>query len=200
MTEHPDLPGTLTNEVADSPAAWSVNNVDTVYSSSYLRVYSETIVGPDSVEHERVVVRPNGAVAVLAIDAEDRALVLEQYRHPVGARMIELPAGTLDVAGEEPVEAAKRELGEEADLQAEVWEEQLKTASTPGYSSEYRTVFVARQLSPLPVDQRTPREAEEAEIRSWWVPFDRLVELVLNGQVKDSLTATAVLAEAVRRR
>lgn len=202
MNDHPDLPGQLVGDVADGPEgdAWPVREASAVHRSGYLDVDLETIEGPEGDLHERVVVRPNGAVGVLAIDADDRVLLVEQYRHPLGRRVVEVPAGTRDVEGEDPLETAVRELGEEADLVAATWEPLLELAVTPGYSSERLVLFRASDLSPVPEDERTPRHAEEAGMRQLWLPFERAVDAVLDGRVQDAKTCGGVLAELARRR
>src|SRR5829696_1950988 len=137
MTAHPRLPGELADgdSLTDSPHAWPVSSSDVKYESPYVSLRVDTIVDPDGGEHARAVVQPNGAIGVLAIDEYDRILLVEQYRHPVGRRLLELPAGTLDVPGEAPLEAAVRELAEEADVVAEHWESILHLVATPGYST-----------------------------------------------------------------
>lgn len=203
---HPSLPGLLAPDaagaaVADTDAAWPVSATTTAYRSGYLGVEVDTIVAPDGQEHERVVVRPHGAVGVLALDEDDRVLLVEQYRHPVGARMLELPAGTLDVAGEPPQEAAARELAEEADVMAATWDVLLSpVAATPGYSSERWHLYRASGLQPVPEAERTVREAEEADMQQWWVPFGAAVDAVLDGRVSDAMTVAGILAELARRR
>lgn len=199
MQPHPRLPGDLKNNLADAVLQWPVEHVEEVFGNVYLRVTVDSIVDGQGGVHDRVVVHPKGAVGVLAIDEQDRVLVVEQYRHPVGLRMIEIPAGTLDVEGERPLAAAKRELGEEADVAADEWHELIQLAATPGYSTEIWTVFRATGLSPLPEAQRTQRVAEEAEMSSSWIQFDQLVGLIVAGKVRDSLTVGAVLIEAARR-
>ena len=196
---HPRLPGTLVDRVADRDARWPVSKVEAAFENPYLSVAVDTIVDPSGGEHSRVVVRPHGAVAVLALDEDDRVLLVEQYRHAVGQRLIEIPAGTLDVDGEHPAEAAARELAEEADIHAARWQPLLEMAATPGYSSERWTAYLAQDLSPVPESERTEREAEEADMQQWWVPFDRAVDLVLDGKITDALTVGAILAAQVRR-
>ncbi|MEH3034751.1 MAG: NUDIX hydrolase [Aeromicrobium erythreum] len=200
MTPHPDLPGRLGGpEVADADQEWPVADSTTHYDSPYVALAVDTIVAPDGTEHGRAVVRPNGAVGVLALDADDRVLLVQQYRHPVRSRLVELPAGTLDVAGESGLAAAQRELAEEADVEAEEWTELLRLAATPGYSTERWTVFRASGLRPVPEDQREERQAEEADMQQWWVPFETVVSSVLAGRVADAMTVAAVLAERARR-
>lgn len=160
----------------------------------------------DSVDlgHTQVVreyVAHTGAVAVLAV-REDRGgpeiFVLRQYRHPIGAADWEIPAGLLDVEGEEPVLTAARELAEEADLRAEHYEQLLQFTPSPGGSDEVITVFLATGLSDVPADQRHEREAEEAGMPGGWVGLDDAVAAVLAGQVRNAPLIAATLCLAVR--
>jgi ADP-ribose pyrophosphatase len=199
VTAHPSLPGRLVAEVADEPESWPVASSERVYSSGYLDVDVDVIVGPDGGHHSRAVVRPNGAVGVLALDEDDRVLMVVQYRHPVGERLVELPAGTLDVAGEAPLDAAARELAEEADVRAATWSPLISLLSSGGYTSEACQIFRAEGLSPVPEAERTQRRAEEAEMEQWWVPFDAVVDAVLDGRVRDAMMCASVLAEHARR-
>ena len=197
---HPDLPGHLAeNTITDTEHEWPVSASTPGFANAYLSVDVDTIVDPDGGEHDRVVVKPHGAIGVLALDADDRVLLVEQYRHPVRHRLLEIPAGTLDVAGEDPLDAAVRELAEEADLEADQWDRELGLFATPGYSSEAWTVFRASGLRPVPHDDRTERVAEEADMQQWWLPFDAAVDAVLGGRIADALSVAALLAEQVRR-
>jgi ADP-ribose pyrophosphatase len=198
---HPDLPGQLADSatLADTATSWPVSTSIAGFSNAYLTVDVDTIVGPDGGEHARVVIQPHGAVGILALDADDRVLIVEQYRHPVRRRVLEIPAGTLDVAGEDPLEAAERELAEEADVAADEWAQMLELCATPGYSSERWTVFRASGLHPVPHEDRTDRQAEEADMSQWWLPFDDAVAAVLDGRISDGMTVAALLAEQVRR-
>ncbi|MBC7631247.1 NUDIX hydrolase [Aeromicrobium sp.] len=201
MTSHPRLPGSLGggDALSDTDHSWPVSGSTGVHDSPYLSLRIDTIVDPDGGEHARAVVKPNGAVGVLALDEDDRLLLVEQYRHPVGRRLFEIPAGTLDVPGESPLDAAMRELAEEADVIATGWESMLHLLATPGYSTEEWEIFRATDLSPVPEADRTSREAEESEMAQWWVPFDDVVDAVLAGRIRDSMTVSAVLAAQVLR-
>jgi len=198
---HPDLPGHLADSAAltDIPLAWPVSSTSRGFSNKYLTVDVDTIIDPDEGEHSRVVVQPHGAVGIIAFDDHDRILLVEQYRHPVRHRVLEIPAGTLDVEGEDPLDAAVRELAEEADLAADDWTRELKLFATPGYSSERWTVFRASSLRGVPHEDRIDRVAEEADMHQWWLPFDAAVDAVLDGRISDGMTVAAVLAEQVRR-
>ncbi|HWV26172.1 MAG TPA: NUDIX hydrolase [Aeromicrobium sp.] len=201
MTEHPDLTGTLADgrPLTDTAATWPVATSTVVHDSPYAQVRTDVIVDPTGGEHARLVVRPNGAVGVLALDVDDRVLLVQQYRHPVGQRMLELPAGTLDVVGESNLDAARRELAEEADVVAESWSSLLHAHASPGYSGEAWEVFLAEGLSPLPVEQRTVRRAEEADMDHWWLPFDEALDAVAAGRITDAMTVAGLLALHARR-
>lgn len=138
-----------------------------------------------------------GAVAVLALDEHDRVLMFQQYRHPIAHRDWEIPAGLMDVAGESGLTGAKRELAEEADLEATDWSLLLDMFLSPGGSSEAIRVFLARGLSEAVHD--FVREGEEAELVPTWVPLSDAVAAVLDGRVKNGLTVGAVLAAAAAK-
>lgn len=138
-----------------------------------------------------------GAVAILAEDADGRVLLIKQYRHPIGFRDWELPAGLLDVAGEDPLDAAKRELAEETDLVAAEWSPLCEFFSSPGGSSERITVFRARSLTRSA--DRFERTAEEAGIEVRWVTLGDVVAAVLDGRLRNSILAISVLNAHARR-
>jgi len=145
---------------------------------------------------ERDFVDHTGAVAVLARDAEDRVLLINQYRHPIGARDWELPAGLLDVEAEAPLAAAKRELAEEADLEATEWRELLMFATSPGGSNETIRVYEARGVTAM--TEAFARTDEEAELVLRWVPLADVVEAALAGRIHNSILLVAVLAAHAR--
>jgi 8-oxo-dGTP pyrophosphatase MutT (NUDIX family) len=138
-----------------------------------------------------------GAVAVLALDEEDRVLVIRQYRHPVGLREWELPAGLLDIEGEDPLVAVKRELEEEADLRATDWDVLAEFATSPGGNNEVIRVYLARGLSAT--EQAFERTDEEADIEVAWVPLDDAVDAVLARRVQNPSLAIGVLAAHASR-
>jgi ADP-ribose pyrophosphatase len=137
-----------------------------------------------------------GAVAVLALDDEERVLLIRQYRHPIRARVWEIPAGLLDMAGEPALTAAQRELGEEADLAAERWNVLAEFQNSPGGSDETIRVYLARGISALP---EFARHDEEADIETRWVPLDDVVDAVLARRVQSPSLVIGTLAAAVVR-
>ncbi|WP_313409696.1 NUDIX hydrolase [Aeromicrobium sp.] len=196
MTAHPRLPGRLATSLETHAAAWPVAKSEVGYASDYLTLTVDTIVGPDQQQHGRVVVRPRPAVGVVAVDEDRRILLVEQYRHAMGRRMLEIPAGLMDVDGEHPQQTAARELAEETDLVAGTWHELVRLAPTVGYSTETITLFHATDLSAVPEAERIEREAEEADMAQWWVDVDTAAEACLDGRIIDAKTVVAVLAVA----
>lgn len=162
-------------------------------------VRTDTITFPDGSQVARDVIDHPGAVGIAALDEEDRILLIRQYRHPVGAFLFELPAGLRDVAGEEPLLTAQRELAEEAGIVAQEWSILVDFFNSPGGSSEANRCFLARGLSVIPGGRRPSGEAEEAHLPRAWVPLDEAVELVLTGVLHNPTTVTGVLAAAAAR-
>ena len=133
-----------------------------------------------------------GAVAVLALDAQERVCLIRQYRHPVRLREWELPAGLMDVDGESALDGAKRELAEEVDLTASEWHLLADFANSPGGSNEAIRVYLARGLEATPAPFE--RTGEEADMLVRWVPLDEAVEAVRAGRVQNAIAVVALLA------
>ena len=172
----------LDSEVAFDGAVWDIRRERFAYAEGTLT--------REFMEHP-------GAVAVLAVDADDRVLSIQQYRHPIQMRNWELPAGLLDVDGEPPLEAAQRELAEEADLVAADWQPLITLHTSPGGSDEVIHVFRATGLSAAP--EVFARDSEEADIVLRWVALDEAVDAALTGRVHNGIFLAAVLAEHARR-
>lgn len=185
-----------TSVLADEAHSVEVLDSDVVFDGKVWDIRRERFAYGDT-ELVREFVEHPGAVVVLAMDAEQRILLIQQYRHPIQTRDWELPAGLLDIAGEDPVVAAQRELAEEVDLVAEHWETLLTLHTTPGGSDELITVYLATGLSPA--DDIFEREAEELDIVLRWTPLDEAVDAVLDGRVRNGILIAAVLAAHARR-
>ncbi|MFZ2624874.1 MAG: NUDIX hydrolase [Propionibacterium sp.] len=140
-----------------------------------------------------------GAVAIMALDEQDRIAVVHQYRHPVAMRLVEPPAGLLDVAGEEPLTAARRELSEEAMLAADDWRVLVDFFSSPGGLEESLRIYLARGLHRAPRPEGFVVEDEETDMGLRWLPLDELVELVYAGRVHNPNMVTGTLALALAR-
>ncbi len=159
----------------------------------------------DEVElgHARVTrdfVQHTGAVVMVALNEADEMYLVRQYRHPVGVECWEPPAGLLDVGDELPVEAAKRELHEEADLTAATWHVLADFFPSGGGSSEAVRGFLARDLATVPEAERHVRTDEEHDMVGAWVPLDDVLAAITAGRVHaSSLVVGAMAVDRARR-
>ncbi|WP_448629597.1 NUDIX domain-containing protein [Cellulomonas soli] len=186
------------DQLVDRPAPRPVVQGDLIHRGKVWDVRGEVVDLGESQVLREFVDHP-GAVAVIALDAQDRVLLLQQYRHPVRHDLWEPPAGLLDVVGEDLVVAAARELAEEADLRAGSWWRLVEVFTTPGGSNERIVVFLARDLTPVAEHELFERTDEEAQMVPVWVPLDEAVEAVLAGRLHSPTTVTGVLAAAAAR-
>ncbi len=189
-----------TPELTDHPETWPVEATRDLFRDDWvmaLRADTLRRPGGEGEPFDRLVLEHPGAVIVLALDDDHRVFCLRQYRHPAGRRFTELPAGLCDQGGEEPLEVARRELAEEAGLAAAEWTHLASTWSSPGISAEVMHFYLARSLSAAPEDDFQP-EHEEADMDTFWVPFDELLRAVLAGSVGDAPLVTAVLMAHAR--
>lgn len=150
----------------------------------------ELELGGERIRRE-VIVHP-GAVAVVALNDADEIMLVHQYRHPAGGTLWELPAGLLDVHGEDPLEAARRELAEETDLAAETWRTLIDVSTSGGGSTEMIRVYLATDVHELP--DPFEREHEEAEMERRWVPLDEILEAALAMRLHNATLLAALLA------
>ncbi|QRP61068.1 NUDIX domain-containing protein [Corynebacterium minutissimum] len=157
-----------------------------------IAVRRDDVVMPGEVVAQREVVEHLGAVAVVALDDSNRVAMVEQYRHSVGRRLWELPAGLLDVKGEDELTGAQRELQEEAGLAASQWGVLTDLVTSPGFCEEAVRVFLARGLSQ--VDKLDAEGDEEADMGFAWVDLEDAVERVLSGKIVNSIAVAGILA------
>ncbi|MFE4218544.1 NUDIX domain-containing protein [Streptomyces sp. NPDC056844] len=183
----------------DTPEEWQVTATVTPFTGNKTSVRTDDVVMPDGSVHSRDYQVHPGSVAVLALDADGRVLVLRQYRHPVRHKLWEIPAGLLDIPGENPLHAAQRELYEEAHVKAEDWRVLTDVYTTPGGCDEAVRIFLAQDLSEAE-GERFEVSEEEADMEQARVPLDELVRGVLAGDLHNNclvvgtLALTAVLA------
>jgi ADP-ribose pyrophosphatase len=186
--------------LADSPEQWPVEQRDDLAAGGITTYRRDRVRMPAGKAHNREYILHSGSVAVLALDDEDNVLIITQYRHPVGMRLVELPAGLHDRRqdGEPPQEAAARELWEETDLRAADWRVLADFYNSAGSSNEATRVFLARGVSKADGELHE-REEEEADMEQHWVAFDDLLQAVLDGRVATAATVIGVLALAAAR-
>ncbi|ANH90843.1 NUDIX domain-containing protein [Streptomyces sp. NPDC057197] len=184
--------------IKDTPEEWEVRGSRTPFTGAKTSMRTDEVVMPDgSVSARDYQVHP-GSVAVLALDGQDRVLVIRQYRHPVRQRLWEIPAGLLDVPGENPLHAAQRELYEEAHVKAEDWRVLTDVYTTPGGCDEAVRIFLARELSEAE-GERFAAEHEETDMELDRVPVGDLVRGVLAGELHNNCLVVGVLALVAAR-
>ncbi|MET9294584.1 NUDIX hydrolase [Streptomyces sp. NPDC003077] len=184
--------------VKDTPEEWQVTGTRTPFEGKKTGVRSDDVVMPDGSTATRDYQVHPGSVAVLALDDEGRVLVLRQYRHPVRHKLWELPAGLLDVPGENPLHAAQRELYEEAHVKAEDWRVLVDLYTSPGGSDEAVRVFLAQGLSAAE-GERFEAVGEEADMELARVPVGDLVRGALAGELHNTCLVAGVLALTAAR-
>jgi 8-oxo-dGTP pyrophosphatase MutT (NUDIX family) len=182
-----------------SDNTYSVRRREERFRGPVFSVLTDEVAMPGGGYARRDYVLHLGAVAVVALDDADRVVLVRQYRHPVGERLWELPAGLVDVDDEPPLETAARELAEEADLAAGRWELLVDAYTSPGYSNELIRLFLARDLTPVPVDNRHQRHDEEAELVIRLVDLDEAVAMALRGEIINATCLIGVFAAASLR-
>jgi 8-oxo-dGDP phosphatase len=187
-------------QIRDTPEQWPVVSSVRLAQGALVGLRSDTVQFPGGSTAGRDVVEHPGAVAVVALDESGQVLLIRQYRHPVGELLWEIPAGLRDVTGELPVVAAERELMEETGYRAGDWRVLADVFSSPGFSTERITIFLARGVTEVPRgDQHYVREHEEASLISAWVPLEQAVTAVLAGDLHNGVTAVGILSAYAAR-
>ena len=202
QTAHPSLPGALWqpgDPLFDIEQQWPTESSQQVYDDGFVTVRVDAVRSPGGETFDRSVVEHPGAVGVLALDDAERVLLLRQYRHAARRRLLELPAGVCDVAGEAPTATAARELHEEASLRALDWRPLLDVVPTPGSTNERWQVYLARDLRPVAEHERHEPQHEEADMTAVWVPLDEVAAAILSHRLTDAMAGIAVLAAIVLR-
>lgn len=183
------LPGVKSYEVVESRRA---------YQGELSDVRVDRVRMPDGEIVSREVVEHPDAVAVVPVDADGHVVLVRQYRHPLGAHLLEIPAGKCDDDSEDPVATARRELIEEVGLDAADLTELVRFRNSSGWTDEATTVYLATGLhSAAPPDGFTPH-AEEATIEIVRVPLAEAVGRAQRGELVDAKTVIGLLLAAAR--
>ncbi|MBB3044479.1 NUDIX domain-containing protein [Nocardioides sp. LMS-CY] len=188
-------------ELADREESWPVVRSEDRHRDGWVVALREDWLQrpghPGDEPFGRLVLEHPGAVVVVAVDDRERVFCLWQYRHPARRRFVELPAGILDVDGEDPLTTARRELVEEAGLEATEWTPIGTSYSSPGISAERHHYFLARGISE--VDRGGfVAEHEEADMETGWVPAADLIAAVVDGRITDGHSMIALLMAQAR--
>ncbi len=181
--------------IRDEPAEFNVRSSVIEYRGPIWDVRKDEVLIGEQVVERDVVAHP-GAVAVVALDDEQRILLIRQYRHPRAAYLFELPAGLRDVDGEDPKTTAQRELAEETGYEAADWSVLVEEYPSPGGSDESLIFFLARGVRARAGGRVMTDAAEEQDMPHVWVPLADAVRYVLAGDIKGGTVVVGVLAAA----
>ena len=179
-----------------SPHEFAVLSSDTLYAGRVVALRLDQVLMPGGRTAGREVVEHPGSVAILPLHDDDSVVMIDQYRHPVGRRIRELPAGLLDAPGEDPVTTARRELVEEVGYTARNWSVLVEMVASPGFSDEAVRVFLACGLTE--VGRPTGDDDEEADLHVVRLPMAEAVRQVLAGEIVSAPTVAGLLALKAR--
>ena len=187
------MPSSCKNPVAEHDFA--TLSSETVYVGKIFALRADEVAMPGGGSARREVVEHYGAVAIVALDEDGNLVLVYQYRHPIGRRLWELPAGLLDMGDEPPHLTAARELEEETGLAAEHWQPLIDVDSAPGFSDESVRIFLATGLTEI---GRPDAHDEEADLMVKRVPLADAVQMVFDGEIVNALAVAGILAAAHR--
>lgn len=186
-----------TGVVADADLFERVVASRVLHRGRYLEFRVDTIERADGSRSERDIAGHPGAVAVVAIDADDRVLLVRQWRTPAERVLLEIPAGTLDVdpatgAIEDPELAVRRELEEETGYRAGTWQRLTSFFTAPGFTTEHMTLYLAKDLVPAHPDERLGPDEDE-HLRLERRPFGEALAAVESGEIVDAKSIVGLL-------
>jgi len=160
---------------------------DKIYQGKIINLRIDTVELPEQKYSKREIVEHPGAVAVIPITEDNKVVMVRQYRKSVEEYLLEVPAGKLEI-GEEPLDCAGRELLEETGYKSENIEYLFKIYTSPGFSNETISIFVAKDLI---TDVAQPDEDEYIEIEKY--DIDELIKMISEDKIKDAKTISAIL-------
>jgi ADP-ribose pyrophosphatase len=178
----------------DTPLRWPVTDHRVKATGIIADFVEDTVLSPEGETMSREYLRHPGSVAILALDEDERVAVLSQYRHPLGWKLLEIPAGLLDVSGEPPLHAAQRELAEEVGLAADNWSVLIDYFNSPGITDELARIYLATGLRAVPTPEGFERHGEELDMKIGWMPLEEIYAAIFAGQVQNVALMIAALA------
>jgi ADP-ribose pyrophosphatase len=165
-----------------------------VYKGRLLRLHVDRVKLPNGRETTREIVEHPGAVAIVPVLDNGKLLVVKQYRTAAGRRLMEIPAGTLEV-GEAPLACARRELNEEAGYAAGRLRKLFSCYLAPGYSTEKIHFFLASQLVPT-----SGRQAKDESIIVQAMDLREALKAIERGKIQDAKTISALYYLAMHQK
>lgn len=191
-------PGWGVEAAADDPLRERLVSSEVLRKSRILEFRIDTIEAADGHRSTRDIAGHPGGVCVVALDAEDRVLMVRQWRHAIGGPLLEIPAGTLDRHEDGAVEdhagAAARELEEETGARAGTWQYLGAFYTAPGFTSELMHLYLATDLRAADEDRLGPDDDERLELRP--VPFDEALAQAERGEIADAKSIVGLLRVA----
>ena len=183
----------MTNIIDQNDKSLIEEKIDSrdIFDGKLLHVKSDRVMLPSGVEAVREWIKHPGAAAVVPRFADGNVLLVRQYRYPVHKVTLEIPAGKLDLEGEDPLNCAKRELSEETGYEAAKWRKLTVIATTVGFSDEYIHLYEATELTP---GKQHPDDDEF--INSVKVKLDDAIAMIYDGTIIDAKTIVALLMAA----
>ncbi|HIU63855.1 MAG TPA: NUDIX hydrolase [Candidatus Avacidaminococcus intestinavium] len=163
-------------------------STEKIFEGKLLKLDKDMVLLPNGKQATRELIRHPGAAAILAITNEQKIIFVEQYRHPVGSVVLEIPAGKID-PGEDPLTCAKRELSEETGFSAKKWHKLTSIATTPGFTDEVIHLYLAKEL--VYTGQHTDND-EFIEIKSF--TLSEIITMISEGLIYDAKTLCALFA------
>ncbi len=189
----------MTGSRWDQDETWQIDSHQVLATGRVCDFVNDQVTTPAGEQVARQYITHPGAVGIIALDEDDRVAVVRQYRQPVRMVLVEPPAGLLDVDGEPYLDAARRELAEEAQLAASDWRILVDIFTSPGGSQESLRIYLARDLRPAPRPEGFVLEGEEVTMSHDWEPLDDLVDAVYAGRCQSPTLVAGVMALALAR-
>jgi len=164
-----------------------------VYDGKLARVRMDRVAMPGGDVAEREIVEHPQAVAVVAVDDDGHVLLVRQYRPALRRYELEVPAGLLDVEGEEPLAAAQRELAEETGTAAAHWQQLVRFDNSGGWTDETTSVWLATGLEQVAAPVGFRARDEEADLRVVTMPLADAAARAAAGELPDAKTVIGLL-------
>ena len=161
---------------------------ETVYNGEIFDIHKDKIKTVKGNIANRDILVHKGAAAAVPLTDKNEVILVKQYRHATGNVLLEIPAGGLE-PNEDPKDCIIRELQEEIGLKPNIIEHIYSIFLAPGYSTEYLHIYLAKDLIPSKLQEDQDENLEIVKIK-----IDKLVEMILNGEIKDAKTIAAVFS------
>jgi 8-oxo-dGTP pyrophosphatase MutT (NUDIX family) len=175
---------------------WIRRSRTVAYENPWIRVLHDEVMRPDGTPGIYGLVQMrNAAVGVVALDDADRVVLVRQYRYALDHVSWEIPEGGVP-RDESALDGARRELREEAGVEAASWRELGRVHLSNSVTDEVGTLFLATVLRTVP----QALESSEADLTVEWVPFDVALTMVADGRITDALSVIALQRVALERR